>query len=160
MMATFPSTALTAYHAADHHTNYNYTRLKGVSPMPNYNDVLHQFTAEASDFINNPDRLDRLLLDAEKTLRSIPTVGDTVSGLPVMIAMVKSWVKKEYEVQPKVLATMIGALLYLVKKKDLIPDNIPVVGLADDVAVLVAALKLIGPELNAYRQWRDNGRAV
>ncbi len=123
--------------------------------MPNYNDILNTLTAEASDFINNPDRLDRLLLDAEKTLRSIPTVGDTVSGLPVMIAMVKSWVKKEYEVQPKVLATMIGALLYLVKKKDLIPDNIPVVGLADDVAVLVAAMKLIEPELNAYRQWRD-----
>ena len=123
--------------------------------MPNYNDILNTLTAEASDFINNPDRLDRLLLDAEKTLRSIPTVGDTVSGLPVMIAMVKSWVKKEYEGQPKVLATMIGALLYLVKKKDLIPDNIPVVGLADDVAVLVAAMKLIEPELNAYRQWRD-----
>ena len=123
--------------------------------MPNYNDILNTLTAEASDFINNPDRLDRLLLDAEKTLRSIPTVGDTVSGLPVMIAMVKSWVKKEYEVQPKVLATMTGALLYLVKKKDLIPDNIPVVGLADDVAVLVAAMKLIEPELNAYRQWRD-----
>ena len=123
--------------------------------MPNYNDILNTLTAEASDFINNPDRLDRLLLDAEKTLRSIPTVGDTVSGLPVMIAMVKSWVKKEYEVQPKALATMIGALLYLVKKKDLIPDNIPVVGLADDVAVLVAAMKLIEPELNAYRQWRD-----
>ena len=155
MMATFPSMALTAYHAADHHTKYNYTKSKGESPMPNYNDILNTLTAEASDFINNPDRLDRLLLDAEKTLRSIPTVGDTVSGLPVMIAMVKSWVKKEYEVQPKVLATMIGALLYLVKKKDLIPDNIPVVGLADDVAVLVAALKLIEPELNAYRQWRD-----
>ena len=61
--------------------------------MPNYNDILNTLTAEASDFINNPDRLDRLLLDAEKTLRSIPTVGDTVSGLPVMIAMVKSWVK-------------------------------------------------------------------
>lgn len=123
--------------------------------MPNYNDILNTLTAEASDFINNPDRLDRLLLDAEKTLRSIPTVGDTVSGLPVMVAMVKSWAKKEYEVLPKVLATMIGAMLYLVKKKDLIPDNIPVVGLADDMAVLVAALKLIEPELNAYRQWRD-----
>ena len=122
--------------------------------MPNYNDVLHQFTAEASDFINNPARLDRLLLDVEETLRSIPSIGETVSGLPVMIAMVKSWVKREYEVQPKVLAVMIGALLYLVKKKDLIPDNIPVVGLADDMAVLLAALKYIEPELNEYRRWR------
>ena len=123
--------------------------------MPNYNDILNTLTAEASDFINNPDRLDRLLLDAEKTLRSIPTVGDTVSGLPVMIAMVKSWVKKEYEVQPKVLATMIGALLYLVKKKDLIPDSIPLIGIAHDLAVMGLALKMSEPELKAFSQWRE-----
>lgn len=39
--------------------------------MPNDNDVLHQFTAEASDFINNPARLDRLLLDVVETPGSI-----------------------------------------------------------------------------------------
>ena len=56
--------------------------------------------------------------------------------------------------QPKVLAVIIGALLYLVKKKDLIPDNIPVVGLADDMAVPLAALKYIELDLNEYRRWR------
>ena len=124
--------------------------------MPNYNDILSGFMAEAYDFINNPSRLDRLLLDVEGMLRSIPNIGETVSGLPVMIAMVKSWVKREYEVQPKVLATIVAALLYLVKGKDVIPDHIPVIGLADDTAVLVAALKFIEPELNDYRAWRDS----
>ena len=52
------------------------------------------------------------------------------------------------------LAVIIGALLYLVKKKDLIPDNIPVVGLADDMAVPLAALKYIELDLNEYRRWR------
>ena len=126
----------------------------------NPNDILESFLAEAYDFINNPARLDRLLLDVEDMLCRIPTIGETVSGLPVMIAMVKSWIKGEYTVQPKVLATIIAALLYLLKQRDLIPDNIPIVGLTDDVAVLFAALKYIEPELNAYREWRDYGRSL
>lgn len=124
------------------------------------NDILDSFLAEAYDFINNPTKLDRLLLDVEEMLRKIPRIGETVSGLPVMIAMVKSWIKKEYAVEPKVLATIIAALLYLLKQPDLIPDNIPVVGLTDDVAVLIAALKYIEPELNEYRAWRNSNAMV
>ena len=81
----------------------------------NAEDILHQFTAGATDFINDPSRLDNLLNDAEALLRKIPHVGDTLAGFPTVIAMVKSWIKKEYEVQPKVLATIVAAFLYLVK---------------------------------------------
>ena len=117
--------------------------------------ILHQLTAEATDFIKDPSRLDKLLGDAEEMLRKIPHVGDTLAGLPIVISMVKSWVKKEYEVQPKVIATIVAAFLYLVKGKDLISDKIPIIGLTDDLAVLGLALKFVEPELNAYRAWRD-----
>jgi hypothetical protein len=30
--------------------------------------------------------------------------------------------------------------------------------MTDDIAVLGVAMKIIEPELNAYRTWRDNGR--
>lgn len=118
-------------------------------------DILRQFTAEATDFIKDPSRLDSLLGDAEAQLRKIPHVGDTLAGLPIVISMVKSWVKQEYEVQPKVLATIVAAFLYLVKGKDLIPDKIPIIGMTDDLAVLGLALKFVEPEVNAYRAWRD-----
>jgi len=131
---------------------------KGAYASMNANDILNSFTKEASGFINDPSRLDRLLVDVEEKLRAVPKVGQTLSGLPVMIAMVKSWVTKEYEIQPKVLVTMVAVLLYLLKGKDLIPDKIPVLGMTDDIAVLGVALKIIEPELNAYRAWRDNGR--
>ena len=124
--------------------------------MMNPEAILHQFTAEANDFINNPTKLDRLLVEAENLLRNIPNVGQTLSGLPVVIAMVKSWIKKEYEVQPKVLVTIIAAILYFVKGKDFIPDKVPVIGMADDFVVLGLALKYVEPELNAYRAWRDD----
>ena len=124
----------------------------------NVSDILSGFTAEATEFIKNPDRLDGMLAEAEEKLRSIPKIGETVSGLPVVVSMVKSWIKKEYEVQPKVLVTIVAALLYLLKAKDLISDKIPVIGLTDDIAVLGFALKLIEPDLNAYRAWRDQAK--
>ena len=123
--------------------------------MADYKSILDKATAEAKDFVNNPSRMDALLQQLEEKLRQVPAIGETVSGLPVMIAMVKSWIKKEYEVSPKVLAIMAGAFLYLIKKKDLIPDSIPVIGIADDVAVLGLALKLVEKDVQAYREWRD-----
>lgn len=122
--------------------------------MADYMEILNRATAEASDFINNPSRLDALLVQLEEKLRQIPAIGETVSELPVMVALVKSWIKKEYQVSVKVLATMVGAFIYLVKKKDLIPDSIPVIGIADDIAVLGLALKFVEPDLKAYKEWK------
>ena len=123
--------------------------------MPDFSEILNRATSEAQDFINNPSRLDQLLIDLEDKLARTPKIGESVSELPTMVAMVKSWIKKEYKVSPKVLATMVGAFLYLVKGKDLIPDKIPVAGLVDDIAVLALALKFVAPEVKEYREWRD-----
>ena len=77
-----------------------------------------------------------------------------------MIAMVKGYITRQYtQVSGKVIATMIAAFIYLVKKKDLIPDNIPILGLVDDLAVLGVALKFCDPELKAYKAWRDGEQA-
>ena len=112
--------------------------------------------AEAQELIKEPSKVDDVLIQLENKLQEVPAIGDTLSDLPLMISMVKSYITKEYsEVSPKVIATLVGAFLYLVKKKDIIPDNIPVVGIADDLAVLGLALKLSGPELDAFKAFRD-----
>lgn len=121
-------------------------------------NILSSFMPEANGLLNNPSKLDKLLLDAESMLRAIPNIGETASGLPVMIAMLKSQLQGEYAVQPRTLVTIVAALLYLLKQKDLIPDSIPVIGYTDDIAVLIAALKFLDPELKAYREWRDQGK--
>ena len=46
-------------------------------------------------------------------------------------------------------------MIYLIKKKDLISDSIPIIGHADDLAVMGLALKLSEKELKAYAEWRD-----
>lgn len=123
--------------------------------MADYKAILEQAMGEAKGFIDDPSKLDGLMGELESKLKSVPAIGETVSELPVMVSMVKSWIKKEYQVSPKVLAIMVGAFLYLVKKKDLIPDYIPVIGIADDVAVLGIALKLVSPDVQAYKAWRN-----
>ncbi len=123
--------------------------------MADYKAILDRAVGEAKNFIEDPSKLDGLMGELETKLKGVPAIGESVSELPVMVSMVKSWIKKEYQVNPKVLAIMVGAFLYLVKKKDLIPDSIPVIGIADDVAVLGIALKLVSADVQAYKAWRN-----
>ena len=117
---------------------------------------LNKGIKEAQELIGNPSQVDELLMQLEEKLKTVPTIGETLSDLPLMIAMVKAWITKEYTVvSPKVIASLVGAMLYLLKKKDLIPDSIPLIGIADDLAVMGLALKLSEPELKAFSQWRE-----
>ncbi len=117
--------------------------------------LLNRGISEAQEVITNPSRVDDLLMQLEAKLKSVPAIGETLADLPLMIAMIKAWIRKEYTVvSPKVIACLVGAILYLLKKKDLISDYIPVIGIADDLAVMGLALKLSEPELKAFSEWR------
>ncbi len=69
------------------------------------------------------------------------------------------------KVSRKDKAIIIGALGYLISPLDVIPDAIPIAGLADDMAVLVYVLKkmwsIISDDVrekakNKMRQWFDD----
>ena len=124
--------------------------------MEQARELLDKGVEEAEEVIQNPSKVDEILLQLEAKLKEVPAIGSTLADLPLMISMVKAWIKKEYtEVSPKVIACLVGAIIYLLKKKDLISDSIPIVGIVDDIAVLGLALKLSEPELKAYAEWRD-----
>ena len=121
--------------------------------------LLENGVAEAQELIKEPSKVDDVLIQLENKLQEVPAIGETLSDLPLMISMVKGYITKEYtEVSPKVIATMVGAFLYLVKKKDVIPDSIPIIGMADDLGVLGLALKMCKPELAAFKAFRDGKR--
>lgn len=117
--------------------------------------LLENSAAQAESILNDPSKVDGILMDAEEKLKEVPAVGNTLSELPLMAAMVKGYITKEYtQVSPKVIALMLGAFIYFVKKNDLISDKVPVLGVVDDVAVLGLALKLSEKELNDFSAWR------
>ena len=118
--------------------------------------LLETGIAEAQELIKEPSKVDEVLIQMENKLQEVPAIGEKLSDLPVMIAMVKSYITGEYrDVSPKVIVTMIAAFLYLVKGKDLIPDSIPVIGIADDMTVFGLAFKFCKPEMDKFREYRD-----
>ena len=119
-------------------------------------EVLKNLTAQAEEMLNDPDKVEKMLQDLEARMRTVPKVGDTLALFPLMISMIRAYVRKEYtEVSKKTIASMMGAGLYLLVGRDLIPDKTPIIGLFDDIAVLGAALKLSEKELNDYSAWRS-----
>ena len=117
--------------------------------------LLDKGIEEAQHVIQDPSKVDEILMQLEEKLKEVPKIGETLSEVPLMIAMIKAWITKDYtEVSPKVIACLVGAIIYLIKKKDLISDNIPVIGIADDLGVMGLALKLCEPELKAFAEWR------
>ena len=123
--------------------------------MEQAQEVLKKGIEEAESVISSPSKVDEILMQLEEKLKAVPVIGSTLSDLPLMISMIKAWIKKDYTVvSPKVIACLVGAVIYLIKKKDLISDSIPIVGPVDDLAVLGLALKLSEKELKAFAEWR------
>ncbi len=118
--------------------------------------LLEDNASQAENILNDPVQVDNILMQLEEKLKEIPVVGDTFSNLMLMIDMVKGYITKQYDkVSPKVVALLLGSFIYFVKKDDLIHDNIPLLGAADDLAVLGLALKLSENELNEFKKWRQ-----
>ena len=111
---------------------------------------------EAEELLKAAAKVDEILKRAEEAIKDVPGVGSALSKFPLMLNMIRSYITKDYTVvSPKVIVTMLCALLYLLSGKDLIPDSKPVIGMVDDVAVITAAFMLNGPELDAYAKWRE-----
>ena len=119
-------------------------------------EVLDSGMSQAQELINDPSKINELLESVQEKVKDIPYVGEDIANIPTMISMVKSYITKEYtKVSPKVIAALVSAFLYLIKGKDLIPDSIPLLGQVDDAAVIAVAMKLIAPEIEAYKQWKE-----
>ena len=122
--------------------------------------IISEGMASAQDLLGDKEKMNNLLDKAEEKIRELPYVGDEIASIPDLFSMVKQYVTQEYtEVSPKVIASIVSAFLYLIKKKDLISDDIPILGRLDDLAILGVALKLVQPEIQAFKEWRESQSA-
>ncbi|ACV23109.1 YkvA family protein [Slackia heliotrinireducens] len=120
-------------------------------------DILNKGMAKAQSIVEDPAQVEELLAKLQEKMNGLPdTVSAAFTNVPVMAAMVKSYITREYtDVSPKVIVSLVGAFLYLVKQKDIIPDDIPVVGFADDLVIATFVMAINEPELRAFSEWRD-----
>ncbi len=113
----------------------------------------------AEQYRENPEKLKDLVDQATnragtKLPRNFEEIRDSVFTL---FRLVKAYAKKEYTDVPwKSIGLIVGTLLYFVMPIDLIPDIIPVLGLADDVALLAWTIKQVNNDLERFREWEDS----
>lgn len=120
--------------------------------------VLDASAAKAESLLGNHTEVDAILSQVKTQVADLPaTVGTALSNIPLLASMIKGYITQEYtNVSPKVVASVLGALLYVAKGKDLIPDSIPILGLVDDVAVVALAMKLNEAEIEEFKQWQED----
>ena len=113
---------------------------------------------KAKELLKSNEEVNQLIDQVQAKVKETPLLGQAVADLPVMVDMLKSYVTKEYDVvSPKVIATVVSAFLYLITRKDLIKDTIPVLGQLDDIAVIALAMYLIRPEIKDFAAWKETG---
>ena len=72
-----------------------------------------------------------------------------------VFSLLKDWMAGRYPAVPwTVIATLVGALLYVLSPLDVIPDFIPGFGYVDDAGVFAMALSFAGLDLAKYRAWK------
>ena len=57
--------------------------------MDQAQELLNKGIGEAKDLVQDPSKVDDLLVQLEEKLKAVPAIGDTLADLPLMIAMVK-----------------------------------------------------------------------
>ena len=125
-------------------------------------EMLERNYEKAEKILENEDKMEKILQRLEKKLKAVPVAGDALAYIPVMISLIKMYVKKEYKELPiaSVLAVFV-ALIYWLSPIDLIPDFIPGIGLIDDTAVISLAVIMVKTDLDDYLAWRrENGMEV
>ena len=117
---------------------------------------------EAEELLNNQDKLEEMLQKLERKLKVIPLVGEKFVIVPVMISLVRSYIKKEYtEIPLGTIVGIISALIYILSPIDFVPDAIPTAGYLDDVAVLLLCLKSgAKDDIEDYEKWREKNKIM
>ena len=119
------------------------------------NKELEKGYKKAKKLIKDKDKTEEFLQKLENKLNEIPKIGKTLSMVPILISLVRSYIKGEYKNVPLgTIIASVSALLYVFMVLDFIPDSIPGAGYLDDALVIGACIKLIRSDVEEYQKYR------
>jgi uncharacterized membrane protein YkvA (DUF1232 family) len=74
--------------------------------------------------------------------------------LGIVTRLLKAYASGDYRQLPwKTLIRMIAVLIYFVSPIDILPDFLPIVGLTDDIALMLWLFSGIKDDIEKFRQW-------
>ena len=74
----------------------------------------------------------------------------------LLFSMLADSFNSKYPVPKKTVLVITFSLLYLISPVDFLPDVIPLLGFADDIALLAFAFNLIKDDLENYKAWKTS----
>ncbi len=114
---------------------------------------LRRALERATALIAGNRRLARLLAATGAALQG-RGLGRVRRDAGALVHMARAVATGRYRALPKrSLVAVVAALLYFLDPLDLIPDFIPLIGLADDAAVLLWVASRVRKDLDAFLQW-------
>jgi uncharacterized membrane protein YkvA (DUF1232 family) len=120
---------------------------------------------KASGILGTRGRLVLLLTKLGMKLKSVSwkdvNAAAAKEKLLVLGRISRAYASGQYrEVPWKTMVMIVAALAYFVMPIDLLPDLMPITGLTDDVAVLVAVYNAVTVEVDKFLLWEKNRSLV
>lgn len=121
-------------------------------------------TGKAGQYASNGSRLFEL---AGKVLKKTQERGfkEELSGvqgkIQLLVRLIKAYASGEYRKLPwKSLLSVVGVLIYFVSPIDFIPDILPVIGLTDDLALVLWLFKTLNNDLSDFNEWEKEKKTI
>jgi len=119
---------------------------------------------KAGKYAGNATRLFELAKDVMGKLKGVGFKGNLAefqANVQLLIRMVRAFASGEYKGLPwKSMVSIVAVLLYFVSPIDIIPDFLPVIGITDDVALVIWLIKTLGSDINKFREWEKNEKTI
>ena len=119
-------------------------------------EMYEKYKEKAMEFLDDDEKLEQLLENLEEKLKLIPGVGEKLADVPALISMLRAYMNKTYrEVPAGTVLSIIATLLYVLSPLDIVPDGIPVLGIADDILLVDYVMDKIHDDVEKYRKWKQ-----
>lgn len=116
--------------------------------------------SKATRVSKNAKSLLNILKTSLQKTRDLGTGGvyDLIRNKVVMLGkLIKSYAQGTYrDIELKNLIIIVAGLIYFISPIDLIPDFLPLLGYADDVALLTFIMGSVSEELEKFELWEMN----
>ena len=116
---------------------------------------------KAAGLAKDPDKISDLISSVSEKMSDMDENKKRVNGfldkIRTLLRMLRAYISGEYRQIPwRSLLMIIGSLIYFMMPLDLIPDFIPVTGLADDISIIFLVFNSINEDIEAFLEFEHS----